>query len=233
MFTSTFDVGWIKLSFSFSLSLSKKKESNLDIAQFYTLSYNSNPNKFRPRCIPPTPEITAKQSDSTRRFNPPRAPLTDLFNRVEKRNNPRYNVTREKETVRRERWERKHDDTSRKLKRRIMGGISRRRAFEIITRYIKFVRGASQTMTAHKISNPSPSLFFSPFAPMQICLRLAPHCCKFNTLIARPFAGQSFLHRSPVPCNQLGKCACINAGYTSDRSVQFTSTHSMTYNRAC
>ena len=91
------------LSLSLSLSLEKKKESNLDTAQFYTLSYNSNPNEFRPRCIPPTPEITAKQSDSTRRFNPPRAPLTDLFNRVEKRNNPRYNVTREKETVRRER----------------------------------------------------------------------------------------------------------------------------------
>ena len=172
------------LSLSLSLSLEKKKESNLDTAQFYTLSYNSNPNEFRPRCIPPTPEITAKQSDSTRRFNPPRAPLTDLFNRVEKRNNPRYNVTREKETVRRERWERKHDDTSRKLKRRIMGGISRRRAFEIITRCIKFLRGASQTMTAHKISNPSLSLFFSPFAASLLCKSVfaSPHTVANLTL---------------------------------------------------
>lgn len=67
-----FSVRWLNQTLSLSLSR-KNQKSNLDTAQFYILSCNSNPNEFRPRCIPPTPKITAKQSDSTRRFNLPRA----------------------------------------------------------------------------------------------------------------------------------------------------------------
>lgn len=142
------------------------------------------------------------------------------------------------------RGERKRDDTSRKLKRRIMEAWNYYTPYKVPV----LLRGAWNAQPARqwplikfripRVLSPLFSLSLSPFVarfrPLCKSVFASPHRCKFNTLIARPFAGQSFLHRSLDPCNRLAKCACINAGYTADRSVQFTSTtHSMTYNRAC
>lgn len=105
-----------RLNQTLSRKKKKNKKSSLDIAQFYILSYNSNPNEFRPRCIPPIPKITAKQSDSTRRFNRHARAITShrSLQPCEKRNNPWYNVTKERNidargesanmTIRRESW---------------------------------------------------------------------------------------------------------------------------------
>lgn len=167
------------------------------------------------------------------------SPLTDLFNRVKSATTPGITLP-EKETstreVRAQTWR-----YVAKVEASNNGG-SRDDERSKLLHDIKFpfLRGAWNAQPARqwpfiKFRIPRalslPSLFFSPFVASLLCKSVftSPHSCKFNTLIARPFAGQSFLHRSLGPCNQLAKCACINA----DRSVQFTSTHSMTYNRAC